>query len=173
MMDNEEVLEKFEDIMLEISERNSNTGDYENYANEIEELINNVANKTDLYKELIHLWLDEKLVLKENDLKKVDDYLNIIKNKKNCVNLLTAIARGYVYIKFDLDDGFTNGFVEDIYANSFDLSDCEDERVIEISNEIYNDKPIQIREILFIMSYLHVEETYNYIFKKLMVYEAE
>lgn len=102
----------------------------------------------------------------------MDNRLYITRNKKNCVNLSTAIAKGYVYIKFDLDDGFTNGFVEDIYDNSFDFSDFEDERVIEISNEIYNDKPIQIREILFIMSYLHVEETYNYIFKKLMVYEA-
>lgn len=102
----------------------------------------------------------------------MDNRLYIIRNKKNCVNLSKAIERGYVYVKFDLNDGFTNGFVEDIYDNSFDLSDCEDERVIEISNEIYNDKPIQIREILFIMSYLHVEETYNYIFKKLMVYEA-
>lgn len=89
-----------------------------------------------------------------------------------CEFIKSDRERGYVYIKFDLDDEFTHAFVEDIYANSFDFSDFEDERVIEISNGIYNNKPIQIREILFIMSYLHVEETYNYIFKKLMVYEA-
>ena len=102
----------------------------------------------------------------------MDNRLYIIRNKKNCVSLSKAIARGYVYIKFDLDDGFTHAFVEDIYVNSFDFEDSEDERVIEISNEIQNNEPIKIREILFIMSYLHVEEIYNYIFKKLMVYEA-
>ena len=69
MLNNKEVLEKFEEIISEISERNSNTDDYENYANEIEELIDNIANKTDLYKKLIRLWLDEEIELKQKDLK--------------------------------------------------------------------------------------------------------
>ena len=178
MLNNEEVLEKFEDIMLEISERNSNTGDYENYANEIEALIDNVANKTDLYKELIRLWLDEEIELKEEDLKKIDDYLNIIRNKKNCVNLSTAIAKRYVHIKFDLDDGFTNDFVRNIRDNSIKseakyYEDNEDARVIRISIGIHNDEPTLIRDILFIMSYNHIEEEYDDILKKLMVYEVK
>lgn len=178
MLNNKEVLEKFEDIMLEISERNSNTGDYENYANEIEALIDNVANKTDLYKELIRLWLDEEIELKEEDLKKIDDYLNIIKNKKNCVNLSTAIAKRYAHIKFDLDDGFTNDFVRNIRDNSIKseakyYEDNEDARVIRISIGIHNDEPTLIRDILFIMSYNHIEEEYDDILKKLMVYKAE
>ena len=177
MLNNKEVLEKFEEIMLEISERNSNTGDYENYANEIEELINNVANKTDLYKELIRLWLDEEIELKEKDLKKIDDYLNIIRNKKNCVNLSTAIAKRYIHIKFDLDDRFTNDFVRNIRDNSIEseaeyYEDNEDSRVVRISIGIHNDNPTSIRDILFIMSYLHIEEEYDDILKKLMVYEA-
>ena len=177
MLNNKEVLEKFEEIMLEISERNSNTGDYENYANEIEELINNVANKTDLYKELINLWLDEEIELKEKDLKKIDDYLNIIRNKKNCVNLSTAIAKRYIHIKFDLDDRFTNDFVRNIRDNSIEseaeyYEDNEDSRVVRISIGIHNDNPTSIRDILFIMSYLHIEEEYDDILKKLMVYEA-
>ena len=177
MLNNKEVLEKFEEIILEISERNSNTGDYENYANEIEELIDNVANKTDLYKELIRLWLDEEIELKEKDLKKIDDHLNIIINKKNCVNLSTAIARGYTHIKFDLDDGFTNDFVRNIRDNSIEsearyYEDNEDSRVIRISTEIRINKPTKVRDILFIMSYLHIEEEYDDILKKLMVYEV-
>lgn len=178
MLNNEEVLEKFEEIMLEISERNSNTGDYENYANEIEELINNVANKTDLYKELIRLWLDEEIELKEKDLKKIDDYLNIIRNKKNCVNLSTAIVKRYVHIKFDLDDEFTNDFVRNIRDNSIEseaeyYEDNEDSRVVRISIGMHNDNPTSVRDILFIMSYLHIEEEYDDILKKLMVYKAE
>lgn len=178
MLNNEEVLEKFEDIMLEISERNSNTGDYENYANEIEELINNVANKTDLYVELIRLWLDEEIQLKEKDLKKIDDYLNIIRNKKNCVNLSTAIAKRYNYVKFDLDDGFTNDFIRNIRDNSIEsearyYEDNEDSRVVRISIGIHNDNPTSVRDILFIMSYLHIEEEYDDILKKLMVYEVK
>lgn len=178
MLNNKEVLEKFEEIMLEISERNSNTGDYENYANEIEELINNVANKTDLYAELIRLWVDEKLELKEKDLKKIDDHLNIIRNKKNCVNLSTAIARGYVHIKFDFDDKFTNDFIRNIYTNSAEFaSDYPDDEfgkdIRSTSSKIRNNEPIKIRDILFIMSYIHIEEEYDDILKKLMMYEVK
>lgn len=178
MLNNKEVLEKFEEIMLEISERNSNTGDYENYANEIEALIDNVANKTDLYKELIRLWLNEEIELKEKDLKKIDDYLNIIRNKKNCVNLSTAIAKRYFHIKFDLDDEFTNDFVRNIRDNSIEseaeyYEDNEDSRVVRISIGIHNDNPTSVRDILFIMSYLHIEEEYDDILKKLMVYEVK
>ena len=174
MLNNKEVLEKFEEIISEISERNSNTGDYENYANEIEELIDNIANKTDLYKKLIRLWLDGEIELKQKDLKKIDDYLNIIENKKNCVNLSTAIVKGYIYIKFDLDDGFTNGFVENLhkYAIPDSVTDDEDKRLIRISKEIRNNEAIRVRDILFTMSYINVEEEYDYISKKLMVYKV-
>lgn len=177
MLNNKEVLEKFEEIMMEISERNSNIGDYENYENEVDELIDNVANKTDLYTELIRLWLDEKIELKEKDLKKVDDYLNIFRNKKNCVNLSKAIARGYIHIKFDLDDKFTHDFVENIRDNSIEseskyYEDDEDARVIRTWVEICDNEPTKIRDIFFIMSYLHIEEEYDYILKNLMVYKA-
>lgn len=177
MLNNKEVLEKFEEIISEISERNSNTDDYENYANEIEELIDNIANKTDLYKKLIRLWLDEEIELKQKDLKKVDDYLNIIRNKKNCVNLSTAIAKGYTRIKFDLDDKFTHNFVRNIRDNSVEseskyYEDDEDARVIRTWVEICDNEPTKIRDIFFVMSYLHVEEEYDYILKNLMVYKA-
>ncbi|MGM9544788.1 MAG: hypothetical protein ACI3T9_07355, partial [Romboutsia timonensis] len=169
-----EVLKKFEKILLHLS-ATPNLGDY---LNKTEEFIDNVANKTGLYKELIHLWLDEKVELKENDLKKIDDYLDIIKNKENCVNLLTAIVKGYIYIKFDLSDKFTNDFIKDIHNNSiensieFATTDGEDERVIRISIEIRNNEPIGIRDILFIMSYIHVEKEYDSILKNLMVYKV-
>lgn len=174
MLNNKEVLKKFEEIILEISERNSNTGEY---ANKIEELIDNVANKTDLYVELIRLWLDGKVELKENDLKKIDDYLDIIKNKKNCVNLLTAIVKGCTRIKFDLDDKFTHNFVRNIRNNSVEseseyYEDNENARVIRTWVEICDNEPTKIRDIFFIMSYLHIEEEYDYILKNLMVYKA-
>lgn len=171
MLNNKEVLGRIEKILLDFA---NSTNDYNDYANKVEEFTDNMASKTGLYKELIYLWLDEKLKLKENDLKKVDDYFNIIENKKNCVNLLTAIAKGYVYIKFDLDDGFTNGFVENLhkYAIPDSVTDDEDKRLIRISKEIRNNEAIRVRDILFTMSYINVEEEYDYISKKLMVYKT-
>lgn len=174
MLDNKEVLEKFEEIMLNISNK---VDTFENYLNEVEELIDNVANKTGLYVELIRLWLDEKVELKESDLVKIDNCLDIIRNRENCVNLLTAIAKEYIHVKFDLDDKFTCRFVKNIYTNGVELAtsfpdDDEDSRVIRISNGIRDNEPTKIRDILFIMSYLYVEETYNNILKKLMVYKA-
>ena len=171
MLNNKEVLEKIENVLLGFA---NSTDDFNDYANKVEGFVDTLSNKTGLYKELIYLWLDEKLKLKENDLKKVDDYFNIIENKKNCVNLLTAIAKGYIYIKFDLDDGFTNGFVENLhkYAILDSVTDDEDKRLIRISKSISNNEAIRVRDILFTMSYINVEEEYDYISKKLMVYEA-
>ena len=171
MLDNKELLKRFEKVLLDLS---SSTNDFKDYSNKVKEFVSVMANKTEVYEELIYLWLDEKLELKQNDLKKIDDYFNIIENKKNCVNLLTAIARGYVYIKFDLDDGFTNGFIEDIhkYAIPDSETDDEDKRLIRISKEIRNNESIRVRDILFTMSYINVEEEYNYISKKLMVYKV-
>ena len=172
LLTNKDVLERFENILLGFA---NSTNDYNDYANKVEEFTNNMANKTGLYKELIYLWLDEKLKLKENDLKKVDDYFNIIENKKNCVNLLTAIAKGYINIKFDLDDEFTNGFVENLhkYAILDSVTDDKNKRLIRISKEIRNNEAIGIRDILFTMSYINVEEEYDYISKRLMIYKVE
>ena len=175
MLNNKEVLKKFEEVMLNLG-RNVNT--FDDYSDEVDELINNVADKTGLYKELIHFWLDEKVELKENDLVKIDNYLDIIRNEENCVNLLTAIVKGYTRVKFDLDDKFTHRFVKNIYTNgvhsALDFTDDdEDSRVIRISNGIQNNESTKIRDILFVMSYLYVEEEYNNILKKLMVYKAE
>ena len=173
MLNNKEVLERIENILLDFA---NSTNDFGDYTNKVEEFIDTLSNKTDLYKELIYLWLDEKVKLKENDLKKIDDYLNIIENKKNCVNLLTAMAKGYVHIKFDLDDGFTNGFIENIHISAsedYNSDDNEDERLKEISIEIRNNRTIKIRDILFAMSYVNIEEEYDYILKKLMVYKVE
>lgn len=175
-MDNKEVLKKFKDIMLSISDK---ADTFENYMNEADKLISDVAYRAGLYEELIHLWLNEKVELKEDDLVKVNNYLDMVRNKENCVNLLTAIVKGYTRVKFDLDDKFTHRFVKNIYTNGVEFAssfleddDDEDSRVIRISNEIQNNEPIKIREILFIMSYLYVEEEYNNILKKLMVYKA-
>ena len=170
MLDNKEVLKKFEEVMLNL---NANT--FEEFYNEAETLISEVVDKTGLYREVIYYWLNERVGLKQNDLKKIDDYLDIIKNKKNCVNLLTAIAKGYIYIKFDLDDGFTNGFIENIHKSAKEINetDDEDKRLKGISKRICDNEPMRIRDILFIMSYLHTEEEYDYISKKLMVYRAK
>ena len=175
MLDNKEVLKKFKDIMLSISDK---ADTFENYMNESDKLISDVANKAGLYEELIHLWLDERVELKEDDLVKIDNYLDMVRNEENYVNLLTAIVKGYTHVKFDLDDKFTHKFVKNIHANNvyfiLDFPDNdEDSRVIRISNEIQNNEPIKIRDILFIMSYLYVEESYNNTLKKLMVYKAE
>ena len=171
LLTNKEVLERFENVLLDFA---NSTKDFNDYSNKVKEFFGVIANETEVYEELICLWLDEKLKLKQNDLKKINDYLNIIENKKNCVNLLTAIARGYVYIKFDLDDGFTNGFVENLhkYAIPDSVTDDEDKRLIRISKEIRNNEAIRVRDILFTMSYINVEEEYDYISKKLMVYKA-
>ena len=175
MLDNKEVLKKFKDIMLSISDK---ADTFENYMNEVDKLISDVANKAGLYEELIHLWLNEKVELKEDDLVKVDNYLDMVRNKENYVNLLTAIVKGYTRVKFNLDDKFTHRFVKNIYTNGVHSAldfpdDDEDSRVIRISNEIQNNEPTKIREILFVMSYLYVEESYNDILKKLMVYKAK
>ena len=174
MLDNKEVLKKFKDIMLSISDK---ADTFENYMNEADKLISDVANKAGLYEELIRLWLDEKVELKENDLVKVNNYLDMVRNKENCANLLTAIVKGYTRVKFNLDDKFTHKFVKNIYTNgvhsALDFPDNdEDSRVIRVSTEIRINTPIKIREILFIMSYLHTEEEYDDILKKLMVYKA-
>lgn len=171
MLSNKEVLKRTEKVLLNLS---SSTNDFNDYANKVEEFVDIIAIKTGLYKELIYLWLHEKLKLKESDLKKIDNYLNIIRNKENCVNLLTAIAKGYIYIKFDLDDGFTNGFVENLhkFATPDSETDAEDKRLIRISKEISNNEAIRVRDILFTMSYINVEEEYDYISKRLMVYKV-
>lgn len=171
MLDNKELLKRFEKVLLNLS---SSTNDFKDYSNKVKEFVGVMANKTEVYEELIYLWLDEKLELKQNDLKKIDDYFNIIENKKNCVNLLTAIARGYIYIKFDLDDGFTNDFIENLhkYAIPDSVTDDEDKRLIRISKEIRNNESIRVRDILFTMSYINSEEEYDYISKKLMVYKT-
>ena len=173
MLNNKEVLEKIENVLLDFA---NSTDDFNDYANKVEGFVDTLSNKTGLYKELIYLWLDEKVELKENDLKKIDDYLNIIENKGNCVNLLTAMTKGYVHIKFDLDDKFTNGFIENIHISAkedYNADDNEDERLKEISIEIHNNRTIKIRDILFVMSYVNIEEEYDYILKKLMVYKVE
>ena len=174
MLDNKEVLKRFEKILLDLS---SSTNDFKDYSNKVKEFVSVMANKTEVYEELIYLWLDEKLELKQNDLKKIDDYFNIIENKKNCVNLLTAIAKGYTRIKFDLDDKFTHNFVRNIRDNSVEFEskyyeDNEDARVIRTWIEICDNEPTKIRDIFFIMSYLHIEEEYDYILKNLMIYKA-
>lgn len=172
MLNNKEVLERIENVLLDIAD---STNDFNDYADKVGELMNNIADKTGLYRELIHLWLDEKLELKENDLKKIDDYLNIIENKKNCVNLSTAIAKRYIHIKFDLDDKFTNDFIENlrIHVNEeYEMND-NDRWLKKISIDIYKKEPIGIRDILFAMSYVNIEEEYDDILKKLMVYKAE
>ena len=175
MLNNKEVLKKFEEIMLNISDK---VDTFTNYMNEVDKLISDVANKAGLYEELIRLWLDERVELKEDDLVKIDNYLDMVRNEENYVNLLTAIVKGYTHVKFDLDDKFTHKFVKNIHANNVyfildSADDDEDSRVIRISNEIQNNEPIKIRDILFIMSYLYVEESYNNTLKKLMVYKAE
>lgn len=172
MLNNKEVLERIEKVLLDIAD---STNDFNDYADKVGELMNNIADKTGLYRELIHLWLEEKLELKENDLKKIDDYLNIIENKKNCVNLSTAIARGYVHIKFDLDDKFTNDFIENIriHVNEDYEPDDNDRWLKKMSIDIYKKEPIGIRDILFAMSYVNIEEEYDDILKKLMVYKVE
>ena len=136
LLDNKEVLKRFENVLLDFA---NSTNDYNDYANKVEEFTDNMANKTGLYKELIYLWLDEKLELKEDNLKKIDDYLNIIENKKNCVNLLTAIAKRYVYIKFDLDDKFTHDFIENlrIHVNEEYEMDDNDRWLKKVSINIY------------------------------------
>ena len=174
MLDNKEVLKRFEKILLDLS---SSTNDFKDYSNKVKEFVSVMANKTEVYEELIYLWLDEKLELKQNDLKKIDDYFNIIRNKKNCVNLSTAIAKGYTRIKFDLDDKFTHNFVRNIRDNSVEFEskyyeDNEDARVIRTWIEICDNEPTKIRDIFFIMSYLHIEEEYDYILKNLMIYKA-
>ena len=175
MIDNREVLKKFEDIMLNISDK---ADTFENYMNEADKLISDVAYRAGLYEELIRLWLDERVELKEDDLVKVDNYLDMVRNEENYVNLLTAIVKGYTRVKFNLDDKFTNRFVKNIYTNgvhsALDFTDDdEDSRVIRISNGIRNNESTKIRDILFVMSYLYVEESYNGMLKKLMVYKAK
>ena len=155
MLDNREVLKKFEEIMLSISDK---ADTFENYENEVDKLISDVAYRAGLYEELIHLWLNERVELKESDLVKVDNYLDMVRNEENCVNLLTAIVKGY-----------TNG----VHSALDFTDDDEDSRVIRISNGIQNNESTKIRDILFVMSYLYVEESYNSILKKLMVYKAE
>ena len=175
MLNNREVLKKFEEIMLSISDK---ADTFENYENEIDKLISDVAYRAGLYEELIHLWLNEKVELKEDDLVKVDNYLDMVRNEENYVNLLTAIVKGYTRVKFNLDDKFTHDFIRNIYTNSAEFAsdypdDDEDSRVIRISNGIQNNESTKIRDILFVMSYLYVEEEYNNILKKLMVYKAK
>ena len=175
MLNNKEILKKFEEIMLSISDK---VDTFENYENEIDKLISDVAYRAGLYEELIRLWLDERVELKEDDLVKVDNYLDMVRNEENCVNLLTAIVKGYTRVKFNLDDKFTHRFVKNIYTNgvhsALDFTDDdEDSRVIRISNGIQNNESTKIRDILFVMSYLYVEESYNGILKKLMVYKVE
>ena len=174
MLNNKEVLKRFEKMLLHI-DASPILGEY---LNKVEGFINNMADKTGIYKELIRLWLDGKVELKENDLNKINDYLNIIENKGNCVNLSTAIAKGYAHIKFDFDDKFTHDFIRNIYTNSAEFaSDYPDDEfgkdIRSTSSKIRNNEPIKIRDILFIMSYIHIEEEYDDILKKLMMYEAK
>ena len=174
MLNNKEVLKRFEKVLLHI-DASPILGEY---LNKVEGFINNTADKTGIYKELIHLWLDGKVELKENDLKKIDDYLNIIENKKNCVNLLTAIVKGFVHIKFDLDDKFTNDFIKnirktvEIYEIDNETND-NDEWLKEILINTCNNEAIEVRDILFAMSYNNIEKEYNDILKNLMVYKVE
>lgn len=177
MLNNKEVLGRIEKMLLDFADSTfaDSTNDFNDYANKVEEFVDVITIKTGLYKELIYLWLDEKVELKESDLKKIDDYLNIIENKKNCVNLLTAIVKGYVHIKFDLDDKFTHDFIENI-CDSAKLGgeiDGEDGRLNRISIEVYNNEEIGVRDVLFVMSYINIEGEYDDILKKVMVYKVE
>lgn len=175
MLNNKKVLKRTEKVLLNLS---SSTNDFNDYANKVEEFVDVITNKTGLYKELIYLWLYEKLELKQSDLKKIDDYLDIIKNKENCVNLLTAIVKGYVHIKFDLDDKFTNDFIKnirksvEIYEIDDEIDDI-DEWLKKILTDTCNNRAIGVRDILFAMSYVNIEEEYNDILKNLMVYKIE
>ena len=169
ILNNKEVLKRFEKVLLHI-DASPVLGEY---LNKVEGFINNIADKTGIYKEVIRLWLDGKLELKENDLRKINDYLDVIENKGSCVNLLTAIVKGYIHIKLDLDDEFTNDFVKDIHNHVKYEADDNEEWLKRTSIEIYNKRPIEVRDILFVMSYIHVEEEYNDILKKLMVYKVE
>ena len=169
MLDSKEVLKRFEKVLLHI-DASPILGEY---LNKVEGFINNTADKTGIYKEVIRLWLDGKLELKENDLRKINDYLDVIENKGSCVNLLTAIVKGYIHIKFDLDDEFTNNFIKDIHKHvKYEIDDNE-EWLKRISIDIYNKKPIEVRDVLFVMSYIHIEGEYNDILKKVMVYKVE
>ena len=169
MLDNKEILKRTEKVLLHI-DASPILGEY---LNKVEGFINNTADKTGIYKEVIHLWLDGKLELKENDLRKINDYLDVIENKGSCVNLLTAIAKGYTRIKFDLDDKFTHNFIKDIHEHVRYEVDDNEEWLKRISVEICMKRPIEIRDILFVMSYIHIEGEYNDILKKLMVYKVE
>ena len=169
MLDNKEILKRFEKVLLHI-DASPVLGEY---LNKVEGFINKMANKTGIYKEVIRLWLDGKLELKESDLRKINDYLDVIENKNNCVNLLTAITKGYIHIKLDLDDEFTNNFVKDIHEHVKYEADDNEEWLKEISIGIYKKEPIGVRNVLFVMSYIHIEEEYNDILKKLMVYKVE
>ena len=175
MLNNKEVLKRFENILLDFAD---STNDFNDYANKVEEFVDVITIKTGLYKELIYLWLDEKVELKESDLRKINDYLNIIENKKNCVNLLTAIVKGFVHIKFDLDDKFTNDFIKNIRktVESYEIDNERnenDEWLKEILINTCNNEAIEVRDILFAMSYNNIEEEYNDILKNLMVYKVE
>ena len=170
MLDNKEVLKRFEKILLDLS---SSTNDFKDYSNKVKEFVSVMANKTEVYEELIYLWLDEKLELKQNDLKKIDGYFNIIENKKNCVNLLTAIVKGYNRIKFDLDDEFTHDFIKNLRKHVRYEPDDNEEWLKRISVNIHEKAPIGVRDVLFVMSYIHVEVEYNDILKKVMVYKVE
>lgn len=176
MLNNKEVLERIENILLDFA---NSTNDFDDYTNKVEEFMDVMANKTGLYKELIYyLWLDEKVELRENDLKKINDCLDIIENKKNCVNLLTAIVKRFVHIKFDLDDKFTNDFIKNIRktVESYEIDNERnenDEWLKEILTKTCNNRVIAVRDILFAMSYNNIEEEYNDILKNLMVYKTE
>lgn len=169
ILNNKEVLKRFEKVLLHI-DASPVLGEY---LNKVEGFINNTADKTGIYKEVIRLWLDGKLELKENDLRKINDYLDTIENKGNCVNLLTAIVKGYIHIKFDLDDEFTHDFVKDIREHVRYEIDDNEEWLKRISVNIHEKAPIEVRDILFVMSYIHIEGEYNDILKKLMVYKVE
>ena len=175
MLNNKEVLGRIEKMLLDFAD---STNDFNDYANKVEEFVDVITIKTGLYKELIYLWLDEKVELKESDLRKINDYLNIIENKKNCVNLLTAIVKRFVYIKFDLDDKFTNEFIENIRktVESYEIDNERNENnewLKEILTKTCNNRVIAVRDILFAMSYNNIEEEYNDILKNLMVYKTE
>ena len=169
ILNNKEVLKRFEKVLLHI-DASPVLGEY---LNKVEGFINNIADKTGIYKEVIRLWLDGKLELKENDLRKINDYLDVIENKGSCVNLLTAIVKGYIHIKFDLDDKFTHDFIKNLRKHVRYEPDDNEEWLKRISVNIHEKAPIGVRDILFVMSYIHVEGEYNDILKKLMVYKVE
>ena len=169
MLNNKEVLKRFEKVLLHI-DASPILGEY---INKVEGFINNTADKTGIYKEVIRLWLDGKLELKENDLRKINDYLDAIESKGSCVNLLTAIVKGYNHIKFDLDDKFTHDFIKNLNEHIRYEPDDNEEWLKRISINIHEKAPIGVRDILFVMSYIHVEEEYNDILKKVMVYKVE